>query len=128
MIDSAKIRKLKASDLPFIYSTWLRSLYYGNEFFGLIGKKVFFDKYKLVLYSLVADNEVQVCCDVQDEDVILGYAVYTPDRLHWVYVKESWRRLGVAKSLVPDSITSYSHFTETSRRLTPRGWEFDPFL
>lgn len=128
MEESRKIRDLKAADLPFIYSTWLRSLYYGNPFFGMIEKDVFFGKYKLVLYSLVSDSNVQVCCDAQDEDTILGYSVHTPERLHWVYVKEPWRRLGIAKTLVPSTINSCSHFTQVSKKLTPSYWTFDPFL
>lgn len=128
MDDSRTIRELRAADLPFIYATWLRSLYYGNPMYKQIVKDLFFNKYKLVLYELVSRSNVQVCCLTDDPDTILGYSVHEGDRLHWVYVKEPWRKLGLAKALVPVNVNSFSHITTIGKKLKPSTWGFDPFL
>ncbi len=36
----------------------------------------------------------------ESRGVVLGWACYDDSRLHYVYVKNRWRRLGIAKALV----------------------------
>lgn len=48
------------------------------------------------------DVYVRVCCLREDPDVILGYAICEGDHiLHYVHVKEAWRKFGIATSLLP---------------------------
>lgn len=130
MENATKVRALRPEDLQFIYSTWLRGLYYGNSYYKRIKKDVYFSKYKLVLRTLLEQRPlaVKVMCLNTDEDTILGYSVSEGDTLHWVYVKEAWRKMGVGKRLVGDNITAYSHFTNMVKNLLPKTWEFNPFL
>ena len=122
------IRDAGGGDAAFIFATWLRSLYFGSSFFRRIDKDTYFDKYKLVVSALLAMATIKIACLSEDQDVVVGYAVYEGPVLHWVYVKKNWRKQGVARLLVPDNINTFSHFTNvgwTARRLE---WKFNPFL
>lgn len=124
-----KLRDPSQEDLEFIYATWLRSLYYNNEWFNLIDKDIFFDKYKLVLHALLSRGvEVRIAGFDLDEYTILGYSVYEGDTLHWVYVKKAWREMGVAKLLVKPTTNKITHLTKLGKKLKRPEWSFDPFL
>lgn len=122
------LRPPKASDIAFIYSTWLKNLYFGNSWFRSIERKVYFDKYKLVLDRVLQRSTVLVCCLTDDPDVVLGYVVYEPGILHWIYVKKGFRRLGIGKLLLPQDVEWITHLTKTGRDLRRPEWKFDPFV
>lgn len=121
-------RSYEPGDESFIKSTWLRGLYYGNEWFKKIEKKTFFDKYKVVVDHLLKNSEVKVACLENDPEVIVGYRVSKDDTLHWVYVKLSWRNLGVGKALLPAGIKRVTHLTDKAAKKKPKEWQFDPLI
>ncbi len=122
------VREGRADDLPFIYSTWLRGLYYGHPWYKLVDKETFFAKYKLIVMKLLSRSFVSVFCLRTDPDVVLGYAVYEGPVLHWVYVKKAWRQFGIATKLMPEGIDAVSHLTSLGRIVKPKEWKFDPFV
>lgn len=124
------IRNAKETDKPFIYATWLRGLYHGNEWTSWVDKDIFFSKYHTVLERLLASSVISVSCLEDDPDTIMGYAVFdsSQKRLHWVFVKKAWRKLGIAKSLIPKDIVEVSHLTALGKKLLPEGIKFNPFL
>jgi GNAT superfamily N-acetyltransferase len=126
--DSIVVRGLLPEDLPFIYSTWLLGLYHGNSWFKLIDKTVYFEHYKKIVEALLITSMVQVACLESDRDVIVGYSIHRDNRLHWIFVKKAWRRLGVAKALMPEGINTVTHLTGLGKTLMPKEWVFNPFL
>lgn len=127
--DLVKIRLYRKGDLNFIYSTWLKGLYYGCDWFRMIPEDDFFKHYHAFLDQLFGrpDIQVQVCCLNDDDDVILGYSVFERDILHWVFVKGSWRKIGIAKDIIPTNIKTITHLTKLGRILKPKEWDFNPF-
>jgi Acetyltransferase (GNAT) domain len=126
-----KLREGLKEDEPFIYSTWLKSLYYDNVIFREIDKPLYFTKYSKVIEAILDNKVVQVNCCVLSEssEVIVGYVIRHFDRLHYIYVKKAWRKNGIAKLLLKDlNIERYSHITTLGKRLKPKEWKFDPFL
>lgn len=78
------------------------------------------------------DTVTNIACLPNDEDVILGYAVFQPKILHYVFVKEAFRENGIAKSLVApvrQTLTSYTHRTRMVAPILARCLEFhyNPF-
>lgn len=120
------VRAVQMDDGPFIYSTWLRGLYYGNDWFRKIDKTSFFDKYRIVVNNLLTRSTVRVACLEDDQDVIVAYVVYSGNCLHWVYVKKDWRKLGIATALIPDSIEVVTHLTKRAAKNNP--YKFDPLI
>ena len=126
-----EIRYFKLGDESFIFSTFLRGLYYGNEFFKLVPKDIFMANYKKVIESLLSRAVVKVACLKEDHDVILGYSIQSLDNttVHWIFVKQAWRRKGIMKALIPESPTAITHFTSLGLSLLPKFKDcvFDPF-
>ena len=114
--DVLTIRPPQADDVNFIMATWLRGVYYGCKWFGQMPKDLFMQGYHSLLIRLLstAGIQVRVACLKDDPTVIIGYSVTggQDSQLHWVFVKTGWRKLGVARSLVPDTVKSVSHLTK----------------
>lgn len=125
----SEVRAGTEDDLRFIYSTWLKGLYNGNDWFGRIRQERFFKVYHGVIESVLKrpDISVQVACQKADPSVILGYAVTEGPRLHWIYLKADWRGYGLARQLVPADVNVCTHLTRQGITLKPKNWEFDPF-
>lgn len=124
------IRDYRPEDKAFIMSTWLRGLYYGNQFYALMEKNTFMDVYKQVLEALLQRSIVKVACLVEDQDVILGYIVLSNDvnTIHWVFIKQAFRKQGIAKSLTPKNARVYSHFSDLGLSLAKKlNYVFNPF-
>lgn len=119
--ESVLIRDGTPDDHPLIYSTVLKGLYYGNEWFNLIRPKdVFMAAYHQIIERLLASptTAVKVACLKSDPTTVLGYAIFHlagENRcLDWVFVKRRWRGIGIAKSLVPvDEVNTVTHLTKT---------------
>lgn len=120
-------------DRNFIFATWLRGLKYGNDYFNLIDKDIYFKRYHQVLeHILTSGVQINVACLKEDQSVILGYSVYKGDTLHWVFVKSAWRHIGIAKSLYPAETKKVTHLTKTGVKLFETKLKelnviFDPF-
>ncbi len=108
------IRDGTLEDINFIFSTWLKGLRYGNDFFKLIDQEAYFDKYHQVLEGVLSNpsTTVKVACLVEDQSVIIGYAVFRGLVLDWVFVKKPWRNIGIAKDLVPSDVSTITHITK----------------
>ncbi len=137
MIGGAKthviLRPYKASeDQGFLYSTWIQGMYFGNDWKGPSAQSegTFRRRFSEVIKSIITKPTVTIMVAAlkQDPDVILGYSVTEPDILHWVYVKPTWRKFGIAKALVPDDVKIVTHQTNRGRSLMPKAWAYDPFM
>ena len=128
------LRSYLPADRNFILATWLRGLYYGDSWFSLIPKSIFMSNYHKMLERLLDSPgvEVTVACLKDDEDVIMGYAVSRTVEgssvLDWVFVKSGWRKLGIAKSLIPKDLKACTHLTKVGKSLKPSSVIFNPFL
>lgn len=119
-----EIRKMKPEDEAFIYSTWLRGLYYGNSYYRKIDKDHYMAHQSQIIAHSLEMEDVRVAVLKDDPDVILGYAVIgtLPPRngkiLRWVFVKQTFRRFGIAKKLIDgENIIAVSSLTKTGDAL-----------
>lgn len=126
------IRDLKESDENFVLSTFLKGLYYGDSWFSQIPKNIFMDNYKKVAQALVKTQVIKIACLKDDPDVIIGYSILSHDyqTIHFVYVKEKWRKRGIGRSLLPQYPNAVSHLTTLGKSLLNKlnNPNFNPFL
>ncbi len=131
------IRDAEEGDRPFIFSTWLRGMFYGNQWFGQVPKDIFMANYHRVIENLLESpgTIVKVACLTDDKDIILGYSVYRDagdgSVLDYVFVKQAWRKVGIGKSLVPSDVKAVTHLTEQGRAMLKTklpNAHFNPFL
>jgi hypothetical protein len=128
------LRDANEADFPFIYSTWLKGLRYGNDAFGMIDQQAYFDKYHQVIEKILAapSTYILVACLSDDPSTILGYSVREgTDTLHYVHVKDAFRRFGIAKELCPPDLKRVTHVTKVGWSILKEKFPkavFDPFL
>ncbi len=127
------IRDAVSNDKNFIMATFLRGVYYGDPYFTAVPKHIFMANYK-VLAEKVIDSKaitIKIACLKEDPDTILGYSLLSADKqcIIWAFVKTSWRRRGIAKSLLPSNPTAYMHLTPIAKPLLAKlpGIVFNPF-
>jgi ribosomal protein S18 acetylase RimI-like enzyme len=96
------LREATENDFNFILSTWIKSSYsqltgyrerqsvYHKGLDAFIKKK--YDEGELLAF---------IACPEEDPDIILGFAVFGTDySLHYVAVKEAFKRNGICKALL----------------------------
>ena len=139
-IDQWIIRKAKPSDIAFVYDTFLNSVKHCSSLGKSCRSRVFFEEYKQVIDKLLTQSKTTVACLPNNEDVIVGYMISSePLTVHFIFIKEIFRDLGVATSLIRDAFPdldlrmhnlTYTHRTYDGDRLIRHRQEFiyNPFL
>lgn len=131
--DLISYRKGHELDHDLIFSTWIKGLYFSankDTWISSIPEHIFSKNYSKVITSIIKKSlvDIAIACLKDSPDVILGYAIFEPETIHWVYVKSSWRDIGIARDLVPPQIKYASHITPTSKTICYRkNITFDPF-
>jgi hypothetical protein len=134
MMDLIAIRPYLPNDENFIYSTALSGLYYGDSWFSKIKKMIFINTYREILKTVLAKptTQVRVACIKDDPDEIKGYCILVNNgsALMWVFVKKDWRKQGIAKALVPDTVTEVTNLTHLGEILLKKypHVSFNPFI
>lgn len=132
------IREALPEDIPFIYSSWLKS-YKHDSFIGKSTRSIiFFPHYREIIDLLLSKAKVLIACKEDEPNVVYGYIVYDDqfEILHYVYVKDSFRRFGIMKSLLYSASISidigiiYTHETFLFKKLieTYNKSIYNPFL
>lgn len=111
------VRDVRPEDLAFIYSTMLKGLYYGSEFFKEVHQDTWFANYSPLLDFLLKRKEgveIRVVCSSDEPDVILGYAVVEGPCIHYVFTKTAMRNNGIAKVALGE-LSRYSQCSQLTK-------------
>ena len=133
-----KIRKAKSEDINFVYSTWLRCYKHDSPITKYTKRDLFFGEHQKLLDHILTKKEttVVVAVDENDEDLIFGFLAYEPKIIHFCYVKEPFRKMGIARQLIESqelklSECQASHVTYTLLDLWTHqkvDIQFNPYL
>jgi hypothetical protein len=104
------VRSAEASDIPFLYSSWLHSLR-DNDPYRKLDRNVYFAAFHALFTRLINRSVTLVACSVHNSDQIYGFCIAEPEAdealLHWLYTKSAskgvgpgYRRAGVATRLL----------------------------
>ncbi len=135
-----RVRPAKKEDRGFIFSSWFDSFrgtsavhatqqrhtdLHGSRFYWL------FMQHLACQLMGEPDAKTLVLCDVEDEDTLVGFAAASGEALHYVYIRDGFRRAGHARQLIGELGTLHRYTFQTGageRRLKPRerGWIFTP--
>jgi hypothetical protein len=126
------IRKANPDDIAYIYATWLNSYRQDSAIGKSCRTSIFFENYRLVIDSILADKNTQVliACHSEIPSVIYGYICFTKRSLHYAFTKEAFRELGIAKALVDKSdqqFKQHTHKTLMSEKIN-HGITHNPFV
>jgi len=132
------IRAMRPSDENFIRDGWVQS-YSKSPHVCEVPRQVYFDAQRKVIARLLAKSTTYVAHWPEDDDALYGFVCGVPDRpkttLHYVYVKQVFRREGIAKELIgalvppgAEVVCSHRPWGEWKReQATKRGYVYSPY-
>lgn len=119
------MRPMADMDKAFVFNSWLKSFRNGT-FCNNVDNSIYYTNQHTVIDKLLEKCTVSVCCNSEDPKIIYGYIVYEFIQgqfvLHYVYVKNIYRRLGLAKKLLYSTkhdfnvLGCYTHQTPVGNR------------
>ncbi len=143
MSDQFIVRDLRASDVPRIFSDWLKSYRRERELRN-VSNPVFFHWQHKAVESLLTDSTVAwaILVDAANPEFVVGWACAQTFEggailLHYVYVAQTFRRLGLASRLLATlgapkdaGLMTTAHTFGGTALLRSRGNEpvYNPFL
>lgn len=115
-----------------IYSDFMRSLRYGNDWYALIDPDCYYSVYKQIINQLLSRTESQVRLAVltDDHDVCLGWSLSEGPRFHYVFVKKDYRKQGIGEALSPKDFRQVTHLTKIGQAIRKSKFPkviFNPF-
>lgn len=116
-------------DIPFIQNSWGSSYYKGANYSKYLSPEEFHKSHRPIRESLFKKPNIAIVLAVAEKDssLILGWvAVEKPAKspvtiLHYIYVKQAFKDLGIASELL-HKVTNhnsvlYTHLTDKAERL-----------
>ena len=133
-----RIRAATESDVNFIFNSWLKCYRHSINMRGCENPVYFAQQHK-VLEGLCKKASVLIACNSLDISQIFGYSVAekVDDCMvaHFVYVKDSFRRFGIATQLMEaqgwkkGEPMFYTHKTNVTDKLAEKHtMVYNPFL
>lgn len=127
---SISLRPAEESDLQYVVKSWLRSYWHDSDYARAQGRVYHVEHRRLVL-RLIQQGAVTVAAWSGDPDTIIGFACTRAGVVHYVYVREEFRRMGIAHLLVGPMAShpvEYTHRTSILRKLPlPAAWSFNMY-
>lgn len=123
-----KTRPATSSDLNFVRASWFDSWRHGGK-----TPDCGYDMYRRgasFLIRLLTSRHPVVVTYLEDvPDEIIGWICYEPGVLHYVYVKQAYRRVSIGQQLCALASPSIHTFeTRSGKRLLAKiGSRYDPF-
>lgn len=120
-------------DLNYVLSAWLRSYKDHGDLPRRILDDVYYESYEPIVKAIIKRSAVTILCLEDDWDVIVGFACVEGDHtVHYVQVKEAWRRMGLARALISGlnirSQPCFTHWTRPVDSLYRKlDWIYNPF-
>jgi GNAT superfamily N-acetyltransferase len=89
-----------ATDLQFLFKAWISS-YEKSPWAGTLPQHLSYSVHKATINQLIARGiSVTMAVNPEDPDQILGFVAAEPGLLHYIFVKDLFRRQGVASKLM----------------------------
>ena len=122
-----KLRPYKESDLNFIRNSWAKSYYKGAEYVDFLSPNEFNEKHRPIREEILNRPNIAlvVACSANEQDLILGWIlVEKPSRgttLHYLYVKEAFKKEGVFDELLEKTLKDppvmVTHMTDRASKI-----------
>lgn len=116
--DAYKIISFPGAILPetykaLVFSRFLRSLRFGNDYFKLIDSDSYYSVYHNYIHMLLNRPKTQIKFAVlsDDHENVLGFAIIEPGKLHYCHVHKDYRRSGIGSFLCSEPFQVITHIT-----------------
>lgn len=133
-----RLRPATEADVPFIFNSWLKCYRHSNNTRGC-ENPVYFAQHHILLEGLCKRARIMIACNENDIAQIYGYVCSETVEdvlvIHFLYVKEMYRKFGVAAILAADAgfkreaPVFYTHRTFSSETLEKKfAMVYNPYL
>jgi hypothetical protein len=133
-----KYREATEGDMPFIFSTWLKS-YRNSDWARQMSNDIFYSQHKAVVAHLLSKAQITMITSDTQDDEIYGYTVASvigsTSVVHFCYVKYNFRKLGLMSGLVKHlgyfkaDVNFITHLPRRYKQLQAKlGLEFNPYM
>lgn len=122
-------REEEPGDRDFILASWLRS-YRLSETVKGVDKSLYYSGQNKLASRILAGSEVKILAASEDPKTIVAWMCYRFPVIHYIYVKQDFRRMGLASRLLgdPQKWAAYTHKSLLSSKIQlPKTWKFDPY-
>lgn len=138
ILEQITFRQPTEADLPFIFSSWLKS-FRNSNFAKNILNNTYYSEHHRIIEEILKISTVLLACDKSNVENIYGYIVAAKldnmFTIHYVYVKHTYRRMGLAGLLIgafqldPREPAYYTHDTHMANILARKyRFEYNPYL
>jgi GNAT superfamily N-acetyltransferase len=128
-IETVTIRPAKQDDIPFIFSSWLKS-YRESEFAKLIRNDVFYTEHHALIDNCIKKGMVFCAVNKTDDQQIFGWIsvdlATQPASLDYIYIKHPYRGLGIATMLMQIVPVPYI-YTHQGKMFHDKGNTYNPY-
>ena len=121
-----KVRVALEADAPFIFNSWLKS-FRENGLARPVSQEIYFTEQHKLIEKLLKRGTTVIACDPKDVSNIYGWACFEQLEgvftVHYVYVKHSFRALGIGRELLKESAhdfanaSIFTHWTTAALKL-----------
>ncbi len=118
-------------EYPLIFDTWARS-FRKSPWAGCVPNHLWDQVSRACIGELLTRSRVIVAVkNLPEGRRVMGYSVSEPGVLHWLYVKNDFRGLGIGRSLLELTTSGwdqyvYTHQTRASRKFLGTRFHWDP--
>jgi hypothetical protein len=130
------VRAFEAGDKSFIYDSWLKSFRNTSPFAKSIRDDVYYlgEASKITAMSMRPKSNVMIATFPDEPGVILGFIAFEPETIHYCYVRDVWRKNGIARMLFEASglsrMSAFTHWTDPCASFVARKdmeLKYDPY-
>ena len=123
------IRPMRRDDEPFVYRAWLEGYWPHSGAPLIMSKSEWLPRWHRVIEHLLDTPEggALVAHIEGKPEQLLGFASSGHGCLHWCYVKQAFRGLGIARELLKNFTCECDyHSSHWHPSLFRAGWRYDP--
>lgn len=124
------LRAAEEGDLNFIRKTWITE-YMSSHWARTMGKPNYIAEQWKVRDRLLSRGTLLIAGRESEPTSIAGWVCTEGQKVHFIYVKERWRKLGVARMLLAPLLTApvvCTHRTDLCAELpVPKQWTFNQY-
>jgi hypothetical protein len=133
-----RLRPANEEDVNFIFNSWLKS-FRNSAFARHIPNSIYYTEQHKLIEKLVKNFSVIIACNDEDASQVYGWIcageVQNIFCLHYIYVKHSFRSMGIAKLLFnsfkhdPSTAGIYTHHCRIADTMASKtNMIYDPYI
>jgi GNAT superfamily N-acetyltransferase len=137
-VSSYTILNYEGDHLPdqyraLVFSKWLRSNRFGNDYMKLIDSDCYYKAYHNYIELLLRDPSMNIRLAVLSDapDVVLGFCAFRQNCIDFVHIQKDFRKQGIGTALLPPFSNTFSHLTKMAMSIWASkypNWTFNPFF